>query len=408
LAFTLTLFLVLSFAVQSVLLFWHEEFAAMQGWGEEDRPQSGEDQTGLEGVTDGIGGSTASDTLTNAQGSRAILPSGGGIVSGRRFSPDPADILKRAGFDSSNDADDGPPLALPTGKDATDLYGDQVRIVGLEKCAAYREKVKPDLRVMGPAGLFNTATNLLKSMLKLNCVNRDRMRSGVIRYREGVAIQAPWGKHNPVSWRGQHEAHAGGMSIARHGDFLPVLMVKDPVTWMSSMCRHPYEARWMHHKEHCPNLVPNVHDKGKHPDGVMHMKVKFATFHIGDEPQSKNKTFINYDSLVDFWNKWYTQWTTEPDFPFLVVRFEDLLFRAEETVSAVCDCAGFEMRPKFRYVEDSAKGQGGPHKGSAGLASSLARYANGTLREETLTGPDQKFAKEHLDGRLMEMFGYSI
>ena len=143
-------------------------------------------------------------------------------------------------------------------------------------------------------------------------------------------------------------------------------MVKDPITWMASMCRHPYEARWRHDPKHCPNLVPNRFDRGRKPgEGTMGIKVKFATKHIGNEPipDNKNKTFIEYDSLVDLWNIWYNEWHNAT-FPRLIVRFEDLMFHAEETVFKVCTCGGGTMKDTFRYCEDSAKGQGGPHAGS--------------------------------------------
>lgn len=140
-----------------------------------------------------------------------------------------------------------------------------------------------------------------------------------------------------------------------------IVMIKDPITWMASMCRHSYEAKWRHTLKHCPNLVPNEHDKGRTPgEGAMKVKVKFATKHIGDEPipDKTNRTFVDYDSLVHLWNEWYNQWLHATDFPRLMVRFEDLLFHAEETVSKVCACGGGTMRPKFRYVEESAKGEG--------------------------------------------------
>ena len=80
------------------------------------------------------------------------------------------------------------------------------------------------------------------------------------------------GKHNPITWRNHHEAQVGGKMRGEqvpHNDVLPIVMIKDPISWMSSLCRHPYSARWRHYKI-CPNLVPNEFDKGRKPgEGTM-------------------------------------------------------------------------------------------------------------------------------------------
>ena len=54
----------------------------------------------------------------------------------------------------------------------------------------------------------------------------------------------------------------------------------------------------------------------------MGIKVKFATKHIGNEPipDNKNKTFVEYASLLDLWNTWYGQWHNAT-FPRLMVRY---------------------------------------------------------------------------------------
>jgi len=182
------------------------------------------------------------------------------------------------------------------------------------------------------------------------------------------------------------------------------------------MCRHSYEARWRHFNGHCPNLVPNKVDKG--PRGrlpitqkSMAVKVKFATQHIGNEPMpdQKNRTFVEYSSLVDLWNVWYGDWYDVVEFPRLMVRFEDLMFHAEDTVTQVCECGGGTMRSWFRYVEDSAKGQYGPHAGSAGFLASLVTYGNSTLRMKGILTDekDVEYARQHLDKDLMDIFGYA-
>lgn len=74
---------------------------------------------------------------------------------------------------------------LPTWEDITSMYGDKPVIHGLETCDQYRKMVKPTDRTIGPAGLFNTGTNLMWKMLTNNCNI----------YGE-ILWQAPWGKHS--------------------------------------------------------------------------------------------------------------------------------------------------------------------------------------------------------------------
>lgn len=342
------------------------------------------------------------------------------------YSMDPLHILKRAGVDLSagvvlsqtsrearlakerNQPEQRQRAVLPSIEDIQQLYGNRSFIIGAERCEAYREKVTGEHRLMGPAGLFNTATNLLNKLLSLNCSNKQRQKKGYSASVSGMRLQAPWGKHNPVRWRGHHEAQVGGKGVTQT-DFLPIVMIKDPISWMASMCRHPYSALWRHNPTHCPNLIPNKFDRGRKPgQGTMQVKVRFATQHIGKEPlpDKGNKTFVEYTTLLDVWNTWYGEWY-DVKFPRLMVRFEDLMFHAEETVAQVCECGGGTMKPTFRYIEGSAKGTGGPHAGSAGFLASLVTYGNKTLRMGMLKGDDLEYAKQHVDRDLMQTFGYA-
>lgn len=66
-------------------------------------------------------------------------------------------------------------------------------------------------------------------------------------------FQVPWGKHNPVSsFRGHHFAKS---SVGEKPEnYLPVLLVKDPATWINSMCKHSYAANWPR-KYKCPHIA---------------------------------------------------------------------------------------------------------------------------------------------------------
>ena len=87
---------------------------------------------------------------------------------------------------------------LPTGGDITSMYGERPVIRGLETCEHYRKMVKPEDRTIGPAGLFNTGTNLIWKLMTRNC-NIDGK----------ILWQAPWGKHSPASNRLKRVASSG-------------------------------------------------------------------------------------------------------------------------------------------------------------------------------------------------------
>ena len=90
---------------------------------------------------------------------------------------------------------------LPTWDDIVSMYGEKPVIHGLDTCQTYRDTVKPENRMLGPAGMFNTGTNLLFELMKVNCnIVEARFAKNVdpalpILYREprrnGMRWQAP-------------------------------------------------------------------------------------------------------------------------------------------------------------------------------------------------------------------------
>ena len=109
------------------------------------------------------------------------------------YSMEPMDILKRAGVDvelgfvpsttgrlarlaQKKGEDLRQQATLPSIEEIQSMYGNHSYIVGLERCDEYRDSISPKDRIMGPAGIFNSATNLLNRLLKINCVNQDRVQ----------------------------------------------------------------------------------------------------------------------------------------------------------------------------------------------------------------------------------------
>lgn len=285
---------------------------------------------------------------------------------------------------------------LPTWDDVVSLYGATPIIHGLDTCASYREAVLPKDRMTGPAGMFNTGTNLLFELLKVNCDIKEAREMQREPRKNGMRWQVPWGKHNPpTTHRFENVAKAWGRdpfgTLIKQDDFLPVVLIKDPYTWMGSQCRHKYATFWGHDNEHCPNLI---RWKITEEDVPSEVRVKYAL-------QMKM-----YESLLDMWNHWYREWE-EQTFPHLATRFEDLLFHGEEVTRAVCDCVGGVFTDSFQYVEDSAKPAKGVHTGANGLVKAMLQYGNPGKRLNGFTDRDLRYASKTVAAELTKRYSYT-
>uniref|UniRef100_A0A7S1B8E7 Uncharacterized protein n=1 Tax=Corethron hystrix TaxID=216773 RepID=A0A7S1B8E7_9STRA len=103
---------------------------------------------------------------------------------------------------------------LPSVEEVTALYGKNGPVIyGMGTCLAFRKDVPLQRRVVAPAGMYNTGTNLLADLLTKNCVlpHKEKIR--------GMNWQVPWGKHNPVSWRFHNVAPPPpqGRRVSRRG-----------------------------------------------------------------------------------------------------------------------------------------------------------------------------------------------
>lgn len=95
-------------------------------------------------------------------------------------------------------------------------------------------------------------------------------------------------------------------------------------------------------------------------------------------------------------------------FPYLLVRFEDLIYHPKHVVQTVCQCAGGELNHgDFHYVTDSAKKGDAAHgKVKTGYLDALIRYGHKEGRTAGMEEADLQYARDHLDARLMELFQY--
>jgi hypothetical protein len=64
---------------------------------------------------------------------------------------------------------------LPNWEQIIQLYGNEPIILGLETCTTFQQQIRPQNRMIGPAGMFSTGTNLLTQLLKQNCFIPERL-----------------------------------------------------------------------------------------------------------------------------------------------------------------------------------------------------------------------------------------
>ena len=185
---------------------------------------------------------------------------------------------------------------------------------------------------------------------------------------------------------------------------LPVIMTRDPYTWLQSMCKHPYAAYWgtRGFPEHCPGLVPDKNDKERGFTGDS-FKVN-VRYHPP----------MNYESLAHYWSQWYWEYV-DFDYPRLIIRFEDLQFHPREVTDIVCQCAGGVAKSEgggFAYIVDSAKSFGpghGPQKQEkTNMITGMIKYGTGAGRLNKLSKEDLEYARKHFDPELMKLFEYNI
>ena len=303
--------------------------------------------------------------------------------------------------------------SLPSESTIVSLYGEGPRIIGLETCTAYRSNILPVNRKVAPAGLFNTGTNILSELLLDNCDFPDAVvwpNDLPNRFRDkkwglkAVRAQVPWGKHNPVTFRGNHVSAVGGEGIVQD-TVLPVVVVKDPYSWMGSMCRHNYAAYW-NQDTHCPKLVHSGDSGNGKPNNV---EVRFKP--------GRADGIVHYDSLVSFWNEWYGDYhnalVRDRSFPGLIIRYEDLLFHLDEVLPKICDCAGGtnknkdgKIRRKVEPPPNKKAAVGKTQKKSNNLLSSMVAYGDETKMVKGMKDEDIEYARGTLREQLMDTFGY--
>lgn len=182
------------------------------------------------------------------------------------------------------------------------------------------------------------------------------------------------------------------MAISKE-KILPVVTLRNPYTWFRSTCKSPYTASWPHNRRtlrDCPAL------KNAATGEWNEVTVRYGA---GED---------SHKSLAHLWNDWYSYYIRDAKFPWIAVRMEDLVFYPKETVRAICECAGGEIRTDqdFQFIVDSAKADSPGHDASTGIYAAWIKYSKPPAPKFGFSDLDYEAAIEALDPGLMEAFGY--
>jgi hypothetical protein len=321
-------------------------------------------------------------------------------------------LLEQGGYNLNDKSifNDETLALLPKWSEVQQLYGPP-KILGVEKCTEFQQTISvKDQNIgvagnslagnIGVAGMFNSGTNLLSELIATNCIDTGRMDTESPDDMKWQGQPVPWGKHMPASLRDSHTRSEMQDSHHLYNATLVVITVRDPYTWMQSMCRQGYATQFEHSITHCPNIIPYKEDIEAHRRFA---KMKYIPVIVKYNSDLKFK----YESLVHYWNVWYSEYK-KAEFPRLFVRMEDLLFHGEEVVTQICECGGGTMRTPFMHVQEVANRNLGIEQNHklAGLIGSLIRYGNIKTRKQGYPPFQLQAARNLLDSTLMKLFGY--
>ena len=274
----------------------------------------------------------------------------------------------------------------------TELYyarGPSPIIIGKETCEEFRMKHNGTMSIM-VAGLFNSGTNAMERNLVSN-----------LRVHGKVGAKLPWWKHNPEFLR----TNVSGLAYMpeKHAHIFPIVMVKDPLFWRSSMCKKPYDLRWKERGNSGPHQeVPCPPVSRLENNTYQASPVTFHAKHLG----RKEIVVRRASSFYDIWNVFNRAYLQEAPFPRLIVRFEDMLFQLDSVMDEIKDCLGgwYQHEDGIHQFQENAKNHLKGHE--IGLLGAILKYSNDTLRLQNVPLDEISYATESLDHKLMNLFGY--
>eukprot|EP01083_Nonionella_stella_P132255 402036_1 len=251
-------------------------------------------------------------------------------------------------------------------------------------------KQKPKWNRLVIDGHMNTGTNFAFKLIGKNC---------------GHTFEAGrfYGKHkhtinDTIINETFHQPKTNRFDPSKWVGTLAVVLIKDPLTWIKSMCKAPYG---LFYSKHCPTPINQSAVKWRRSNGNW-----------------------SYPSIVHSWNDFYEHYINLVDqhydrnvFDFIVVRYEDLLFDLVTTLKKICICLKHYDEKKYlkqridnlifsdiKLVQNASK----MHGNSLDYSHAMLQYGNVSYRFEKYSENDLLHVDKYVNHTILDMFHYQF
>jgi hypothetical protein len=229
------------------------------------------------------------------------------------------------------------------------------------------------------AGQYNTGTNLLAKLVKLNFAG---LRQEDQNFHAGAAYDSYFWKHTKPS----NMKPGVRADIERRG-VVALVMVRDPMSWLQSMKKAPYDLKG------CINRYDWLVSPCSTPP-------TYAEWH-GHVPQTR----LHLANIEAHWNEWTRDYQHMKDFGFadaVVVRYEDLVLDTDTQLARIASVLKLPAPAAVRHIHAPAKNHGAPN----GRAAAILKLKNKPYLH-SYTDHQKGQVCERLDMELMKQMKYT-
>jgi hypothetical protein len=238
----------------------------------------------------------------------------------------------------------------------------------------------PDVLIMG---LFNVGTNLLNKLLNLNGLTKGHCD----------ACMNLW-KHVKPSLLYERFEREGRPNVLKYRDVATVMIVRDPMSWLQSMRKAPYDLQpcmwgtdWP--TRSCTFPPPRVQGSTVWGSTISH---------------SHPFPVANVEAV---WNEWTTQYHALGNYGFasdktIIVSYEEIVLDTEGTLARIAKTLGKPAPVSMKQVQAPAKNHGQPN----GRIQALAKLRQKSYLHD-YSDIQRREACRLLNKNLMKSHGYS-